>query len=252
MNIRYKGSLTVEASLVMPIMVWVAIFFYYIMKLLEFQQVLYDAMYDTADFISDYAYVKEIDSDAFVSLNVKRLVDERIDTTMILGGYIGLNFVESTILEEDNRIVIVANYVGKIPFVPEKMFFIKQTCRVCTDAFLGKEFPKEDEAVNDTIVYITKTGKVYHKKRECTYLKRKIKEVTYKDLEEERNESGAKYYQCEVCYKKGDNKEIVYICSYGIRFHKSISCRELKRLIKEKKLSDVKGTMKGCTKCVCD
>lgn len=251
LNRRYKGALTVEASIIMPIVIWLAMFFYYIIKLLEFQQVLYDAMYDTADTISDYAYAKEIDSNAFVSVNIKRLVDEKIDTSMILGGYIGLNTSESSILKEGNNIVIVINYVGKIPFIPEQIYKVKQTSRLCTDAFLGKDFFKESENADDnTIVYVTKTGRVYHKKKDCSYLKLKIREVSVDTLEKERNDSGAKYYRCEVCLKKGLQKDEVFICTYGTRYHKTIACRELKRLIREKKMSEVKETMKGCSKCV--
>ena len=253
MNKRYKGALTVEASMIMPIVVWMAMFFYYLIKLLEFQQVLYDAMYDTADALSDYAYTKEIDDNTFVSVNIKRLVDEKIDTSMIFGGYIGLNVAESSVLEEGNRIVIVTNYIGKIPFVPEKIYTIKQTSRLYTDAFLGKEFLSDAENEYDnTIVYVTKTGRVYHKKRDCSYLKLKIKEVSFKELEKERNESGAKYYKCEVCLKKGTQKDKIYVCKYGTRYHKTIVCRELKRLVREKKMYEVRENMKGCSKCVGD
>ena len=64
-----------------------------------------------------------------------------------------------------------------------------------------------------------------------------------------RNESGAKYYPCEKCFKKTTLGEVVYITNTGTRYHNNINCSELKRTVHEVRLSDVKDTKRPCNKC---
>lgn len=100
----------------------------------------------------------------------------------------------------------------------------------------------------ETIVYMTPSGTVYHKSRECTHLTLSIRDISFENIEQQRNESGGKYSACEHCVKKGKENARVYITDYGSSYHSSINCQGLKRTIMAVPLSEV-GGRKCCSKC---
>ena len=84
---------------------------------------------------------------------------------------------------------------------------------------------------------------------------RYIKKCDKGDIEEIRNNSGSKYYECKMCKKNTDDKETgdtktnsVYYTEYGTRFHSNSMCTELRRNIQKVKKSDIKDR-KLCEKC---
>lgn len=101
---------------------------------------------------------------------------------------------------------------------------------------------------NETIVYMTPSGTVYHKSRDCTHLALTIRNISFEKIEGERNESGGKYTACEHCVKKGKQNGMVYITDYGSSYHNSINCQGLKRTIMAVPLSEV-GGRRCCSKC---
>lgn len=106
----------------------------------------------------------------------------------------------------------------------------------------GKEREKED-----TIVYITEHGTVYHKNRSCTHLSLSIQAVASVNVTDMRNESGECYRSCEFCGEQGF-VTVVFITSYGNKYHTTTKCRGLKRHVKSIRLSEVKG-VNPCQKC---
>ena len=96
------------------------------------------------------------------------------------------------------------------------------------------------------MVYVTATGTVYHRDRNCTHIKLSIQEVGKDSVEKLRNRGGAKYYPCS-CYKSHPSSS-VYITRDGTRYHSSVSCSSLKRTVKKVTLSDA-GQLKPCSKC---
>ena len=96
-------------------------------------------------------------------------------------------------------------------------------------------------------VYITETGKVYHRSRGCSYLNPSIHCVTKDNVNKKRNKSGEKYKPCKNCTDSG-GLGLVYITEYGNSYHYTIGCSGLKRTIKTVPLSKVKH-LGGCSKC---
>ena len=99
----------------------------------------------------------------------------------------------------------------------------------------------------DSIVYMTENGSVYHKNRACTHLTLSIQAEPFYSLSEKKNMSGEYYKACEFCGKNGIIT-IAYITSYGNKYHTSTKCRGLKRTVKSLSLSQVKG-VDPCQKC---
>lgn len=99
----------------------------------------------------------------------------------------------------------------------------------------------------DTLVYMTEYGTVYHKNRACTHLALSIQAVAFATVENLSNESGEGYVSCESCGKNG-LFTVVFITNYGNKYHTTTKCRGLKRSIKTVLLSQLKG-VSPCQKC---
>ncbi len=162
---------------------------------------------------------------------------------------VSVTFFESHLMEENDEIDLVANYTITPPFsiIGLGRYHFRQ--RVHTRAFTGVE-RRDSSDTDDTIVYITETGRVYHRSLECTYLKLSISQVKYGDLEDMRNSGGGIYKACEKCSEGkslGDGDD-VWVTNYGDRYHTSRACSGLKRTISEVPLSEV-GDRAPCSKC---
>lgn len=110
------------------------------------------------------------------------------------------------------------------------------------DVRYGKNRTEEE-----TLVYMTRYGTVYHKDRSCSHLALSIQGVEMSQLREIRNESGGIYLPCERC---GDNGfvTVVFVTDYGDRYHTSLNCQGLKRYIRSVPLSQLEG-VSPCKKC---
>ena len=109
----------------------------------------------------------------------------------------------------------------------------------------------ESETTMETLVYMTEQGKVYHIKRNCTYLEPKVNALSYGLLAEKRNSSGGKYYACDFCAEKTacTEEQIIYITSYGNRFHVSAVCSAIKRNIRTLSKEEAEQKYSVCKKC---
>ena len=123
--------------------------------------------------------------------------------------------------------------------------------RYCGHAWVGYEIggtsaqaPGEEE---EETVYVTPTGRVYHRDDGCTYLMPRLTAVSASQIGAERNDSGGRYYACETC--RPARSGTLYITEYGNRYHSSPGCSSIKRTIREVKLSEVVGRMPPCSKC---
>ena len=164
---------------------------------------------------------------------------------------LSISLISSKILEKNDEIDLIAEYSANIPFRIfnlEKVYFYQ---RVHTRAFVGVEDrSKDDESNKEMFVYITKTGRVYHKTQDCPYLKLSISQLLFKDIDSFRNEAGGLYKPCERCIKNRNlsSDKIIWITNFGDRFHSIRSCSGLKRDIEKIKFMDV-GNRFPCSKC---
>lgn len=109
----------------------------------------------------------------------------------------------------------------------------------------GKD--RDEQDIEDTMVYVTETGSVYHLSLSCSYLKLSIKYVSKKEAEGLRSSDGSKYYACERCDPTEDT-QFVYLTEDGDRYHSDINCSSLKRGIRTVALSSLQG-WRACSRC---
>lgn len=132
-------------------------------------------------------------------------------------------------------------YPLELPIWKHKIF-IQQRSRI-------KDWSGTDISQPEQIVYITKTGTVYHKSKECSHLKLNIQRAVYGNLSAMRNQSGGKYYPCEMCVKKSpDAFSTIFVTTDGNRYHTTLECSGISRYIIEISLEQV-GDKKPCSEC---
>lgn len=239
-----QASLTVEASLILPIFLFAMILIGYIGQLVTCQD-------DVQWALTRIAREASAEYGATESSVLKSTAYYQAKFMAYMQG-IGLtvSFGESRLLQENDEIDLIVTYRMDIPFSLLPIPDISMRQRVHTRAFTGVERRGQDENRTDTIVYVTETGRVYHLTRECTYLKLSISQILYGDLLTKRNESGGKYKACEKCCKNKSltDSSSIWITNYGDRYHTTASCSGLKRSIREIPLSEV-GNRTLCSKC---
>lgn len=240
---KTTASITVEAALVLPIFLFAALSLLYINTLLLYEEEVRWALERTGREVAvEYAVVKkkEILNPVFFQVRMNQYVSGDLNVSML----------RSQFDEETQEICLAAEYSINAPFpmISGKVFSFDSRMR--TRAFTGVESRAEKDTDGSEIVYVTRTGQVYHSSLSCTYLKLSISQVKYGDLEHLRNESGGKYYPCEGCLGKGnlDRLTPVFICNYGDRFHSMRGCKKISRSIREITLPQA-GNLLPCSKC---
>lgn len=239
-----RGSLTVEAALVLPLFLFAMILISYLGLLAKCQDEVQWAMTRVAR-----------EASAEYGARESRVLGSRAYYQTKLNAYLevrglAVSLLESSLLQENDEIDLIAVYQVKLPFRLLPTGTCRFRHRVHTRAFTGVERREDKEDQKEVVVYVTETGKVYHRKRDCTYLKLSISQMKYEDIASLRNEGGGKYKPCERCVKDTELSagRDVWITNFGDRYHSTRSCSGIKRSIKEITLSKA-GKRTPCSKC---
>ena len=279
---KVTASITVEATFMMPIFIFVVAAFLFFFQLFTLQEKIQESITRVSKDASQYGYVYEqlkkasgTEVQAKESTAAKKAVKGLLDGTLfrtkfleymgketndgcIVGGIEGVLFLDSSFMKQGKEIEVVASYLVKIPvlFVEVKPFRVVQ--RVRSRALVGQSLLEgradgtsdgKKEKEEDEYVYITRTGTKYHKSASCTYLKVRLSKVSGSQIAKSRNQGGAKYYPCESCMAgKKAGSGTYYITEYGTRYHSSASCNKIERDVTRVKKSEV-GSRGACSKC---
>lgn len=150
-----------------------------------------------------------------------------------------------TITDEEECVDLLYPYVAE-PFVPIVGFDdFWMFSRMRTRAWTGYDNEAAKEEAEE-IVYVTQYGEVYHSTKSCSYLKLSIRAVDSKLVDELRNADGECFRVCEKCGVSVTNT--VFVTSYGNRYHTTLCCEGIKRIVKEIPISQV-GSREPCKKC---
>ncbi len=273
------ASFTVEAALVLPAMLFVLCAFLYFLIILNMQVALHEELTNQARKASRYAFTYEevlhmspsqeqeykkgqepglTDvlfhgfSSAYALGQIKTEVGrEWLDRSCISGGAEGLSLLSDSLISDNRMVDMVLRYQVKIPYLPGDIFSLLCVQRVRIRTFTGFMPPGEEgegEEEAEELVYITETGSVYHTSKYCTHLNLSIQAADYANLASMRNSNGGKYYACERCGGVSEDSNLVYVTTYGDRYHGSTDCQGLKRSFQEIPISKVEGR-RQCKKC---
>ena len=264
---------TLEASIVLPIIICVVCAFLWFFAVFKVQMELQAAMREVSYELSEYAflyeevrdfsseeteYVKLEESglerwlvggitEVYIEGKIKQIVGTKSEIwNYIVGGQGGIE-IESflRIPDKDGMIDLVLVYEMKNPFLPKAIGTTEYVQRSRVRAWTGYGYYEEgEEAEEPNIVYITEYGSVYHVTKSCTHLDLSIICIPHVYIPVIYNDKV--YTECSICMI--DDAESLYITETGDRFHWDISCRSLRRTIFEVPIERA-GGYAPCSRC---
>ena len=161
------------------------------------------------------------------------------------------NILLSSFPDEEKNIDLVMTYrvksaVGMVS-VPGR-FWVQRACvRSWTGRDGSGESASDEGEDGSTLVYVTEFGSVYHRDLNCRYIRLNIRPASMEDVNAARNNSGEKYRRCEYC--GGKSADVYYITDDGNRYHTSLDCSALKRMITQVPLSEAETARRPCSYC---
>lgn len=244
-----KGSLTVEAAMVVPIFFFAMLCMVYLLETISIQTSMRNALYSVGKEVAQKAYGSSVllSSDIEKKL-VANLGTEALENSIVVGGAEGLDCKKSYSDWNTGVFDLSVQYQVEIPVLLFRLPLVsyEETLRVKGWNGYGEGLYADTKG---EVVYVTDYGLVYHKDKHCTYLELSIQSVSAGEVKNLRNASGGKYYPCEKCGGKAGEMGSVYITTYGTRYHSSLECNKIKRNVHEVPLDEVYG-LGGCSKCV--
>ncbi len=239
-----KGSITIEASLIMPLIAAFMVFMIFFIRVIQVEADVQKSI----DMASRKAAVCWSDnvSEATLAVYCDSLIKKRgTHTEFIRGGILGINYLNSSL--EGNYVDLVVTYTMPLPVRFFGYHDVEIVQRSRNRKWVGFDPNEEADTING-YVYVTETGEVYHLSRDCVYLNPSIRTISKEDIDGARNKEGSKYYKCNSCKSKNDTG-VVFITDYGNSYHSTTSCSGLKRTILIMKLEEAKIHYRPCSKC---
>lgn len=257
-----KASYTIEASIIMPLFLFICVFILIFFRVLAVEWGVFIALTETArevaicDGEQDSSIAAEGKSKGSsgktndgvlpiaIALAEARIADGGMPLAFVKHGALGMDFSKSKVTDKD--IELVVSYALPIPMDFFGLKKISLTQRAKAHRWVGFD-PKEGNGQGGDLVYVTESGVAYHGSLGCSYLNPSIRAIHKSEVDSQRNVSGHKYYACPLC--RGGSG-VVYITSYGESYHGNIGCSGLKRTIRT--MSREKAEAEGyhaCGKC---
>lgn len=242
-----KGSITVEASLSIPIFLFAVLCLIYLLEVQGIQMSIHSAAQSAAkNAAEDIAAIPVLNIFKMKSDMVSAVGADRLEQSIIDGGSSGLSCLTSWYQPDTGEIHVNISYRVRLPFPGFMNLGVRQKDEFIVKAWTGYEKSGMDDD-DGSIVYITDGGSVYHTNYQCTYLQLSIRFVPSSGLPGLRNLNGGKYHACEKC-AHGNAMAGVYITNSGGKYHNSLNCSGLKRSIRAVKKTEAAG-MGACSRC---
>lgn len=246
------GSITLEMVVVLPLFISFMVFFLFLFRVLLVQETMEEALVYASRTLAVNCYEeteKEQKSQAALLAEAeltlrKGLTESACPVNYIRGGAMGISLLQSELAGDD--VTLRASYEMRLPCVLLGTYDLHFVQCVQSRKWIGDRSLEQGEDADDTWVYITPYGTVYHRDRTCRYLDLTIHAVDRKSLLTLRNADRKIYRKCEDC--GGGANGCIYVTDYGDRYHSSLSCSGLKRTIYMVKLLQA-GGRNACSKC---
>ncbi len=249
MGIQNRGSVTVEACLVVPLFLFFMLAIADFIMLLFAEAHIHQSLAEAADYTAQYAYLEkkllgETGNQTRSILNTAVLTkqfyiylgeDANVEKIIQNGKYGILLSIE---VNQENEKVFTARagYFVNIHIPLLGSYHMKVSDSIKQKAFLG--YGREEKI--DTYVYITPNQEVYHRHRACSHLSVKVKEISISSKDN--------YTPCTFCGRDKNAGNKIYVSETGRVFHYRRECSGLKRTVNRVKLNEVKG-LGACQRC---
>lgn len=254
----HRGSLTVEAALVLPFFIAAVTTLIFLIQAIQIQVQIQKALYNQTMKVTGYGYyINSVDlateaesllEVGYIKLKIiEELGEDFFESNAIVNGKKGF-VLYLTNVSKEGLVDVALLYSLRVPFDIFNVGKLDFVARARCATWIGASPGTTEWDVN--MVYMTAHGEVYHCDRECTYIKSDISECRLDEIEAIRNASGGKYYPCTICddRREYDSKQVFYT-KYGTRYHLSEYCSNLKSNVFAIEEVVAKEKYKACSKC---
>lgn len=250
----FSGSVTLEAAIVLPVFLLAIISLYGFFILFNYHNMLQNSVNNTAKTIAKYSYVmdrigeiensgeiiEKLDMDNDILSNGintgyawSRILTPEIrnstEKSNIVGGVAGLRVVSSRVDEENGNNRINVEYQMNFNIVGIRNYYIRLSNNCYFRTWIGETIVSDVNG-NNQIVYITRSGRVYHLFQNCTYIEINLRKIKFSEIYLERNSKGNKYKKCNKCVNRSiGNNEYVYVTQKGLKYHIRKNCNGITR-----------------------
>lgn len=251
-NSWLKASMTVEASMLLPLFMFFFLHLMGVVEMLRIHSKLSFAMWNAGKQLAVYEAVADsvgvevpdiAVSYLYVQGSVQKLLGkDYLNTSPLVYGSAGLNYLASDYDEDYVDIGITYEVKPKVTIFPFRYMRL-------ANRFYGKVWSGYDVSEDELrYVYVTLYGEAWHEILECSYLDIEVKECEKGVIGMLRNNSGGKYRLCELCDDEEEGLK-VYYTPYGDCYHKDRECSSLVRYIRAIVWQE-NLPYRACTRCV--
>lgn len=245
---KVKGSITIEASLAVPLFFLATLCVIYLMEMMALQMSVRIGMHTALEqIVGETTTLATIGTDGIEEMVVAAIGEEKLEQSILLNGKDGLDCSESKVSLSNGCVTLHVNYTLQLP-IPQ----FGNLGLTYEEEMVGKAWTGYDGGVNveeEIMVYISDTESVYHLSSSCTHLQLEIYGTTMEEVVNLRNEYGEMYTPCSKCIEAEEALSgVIYVASTGTHYHSNLSCSGLKRSIYEVPISEVIG-MGLCSRC---
>ena len=242
-----KASVTIEAAIGIPLFLFAVLCLICMIEIHSIRLSILNAAQSAAKKAAeDTAVVPVLNTAELKADIINRIGIERVERSILDGGSRAIQCEQSFLVPDTGEMYIKVKYKVRIPlpvFGNPSAEFSEEFRMNGWRGYQNGEMDGED----GQIVYITERGLVYHEDPQCTYLQLSINFVPYAQLSDLRNEGGGIYRKCEKCVY-GPPMAGIYITDTGGKYHNSLNCSGLKRIIHAVKKSEAIGRG-ACSRC---
>ncbi len=233
-RVSLRGSVTLEAALIMPLIIFIMYAFLMISQMLIASEEINKGLNETVRCMAKDSYdVDDYSPSMLKAIKLHSYIDKS-KVSIVENGVNGIVVLPS--IDDNSSVKLDAIYKFHlyIPFFGNYRYTIKDTA----SARMFNGWDKDRGLNNDEYVYVAETGSVYHTDLNCRYISVRIVDSKSVDL------SGKRY--CLRCKDYESGSRYVTVC--GDCIHKDINCSTLKRTIHLVRKKDIRG-LPLCSKC---
>lgn len=240
------ASLTLEASLIIPMFTLFAVTVLFLFRVLQLQQDVEAALEYAAVECAIQAHGREEDADMGTLMRAQVLFRQQLKERGAHTDYVGTGGFSFALSETEGSYVdLCVTYRISNPVAFWGLTGYSMNQRARCHKWIGNTTVRSEE---EQYGYKTEEGSVYHLYSDCSYLDLSIRAAAAETVEGLRNASGGKYQPCERCRAYEDRWELYYITDHGGAYHCSLACSGLRRTVYILPLSELEG-YPLCSKC---
>lgn len=243
-----EGSMTVEAALVIPLLLCAFLGILLWGKVFLIHQDIESALMETARQIArQEALLTMQEKEGTGMLSASFLFSQNCHQSEERHGLevSSVSLLQSEYRKGTKEVFLNASYTIKIPIPLLGTWRVKRNTSIVQKAWNGYADCLSGTDLQEQYVYITEHGTSYHRDSQCYHL-----HVTIEEVSNTGDYYGGRtsYRPCEFCISGENKKSVLYICEDGECYHEDLSCGGLTRTVRYVKMSQI-GGRKACADC---